>query len=179
MCALVRTHTTMFHAMHAHCVSSFFVGVVPFVRKCRVCVCVRVRACYVQCDSGGLNGRPEKQADVCYSWWILSALAILGRIDWIDTSKLVRFILKCQDADDGGISERPGNMADVFHTFFGVAGLALLGHLDATGAPHTPIDPAFALPVPLVTKLGLRSQTVAPPSRSLAAKPDDAAPCES
>jgi hypothetical protein len=31
-----------------------------------------------QCDSGGLNGRPEKQADVCYSWWILSALAILG-----------------------------------------------------------------------------------------------------
>eukprot|EP01031_Cornospumella_fuschlensis_P042928 gene42928-52455_t len=27
-----------------------------------------------QCDSGGLNGRPEKQADVCYSWWILSSL---------------------------------------------------------------------------------------------------------
>lgn len=33
-----------------------------------------------QCDSGGLNGRPEKQADVCYSWWILSALSILGRV---------------------------------------------------------------------------------------------------
>lgn len=32
-----------------------------------------------QCDSGGLNGRPEKQADVCYSWWILSCLRILGR----------------------------------------------------------------------------------------------------
>jgi geranylgeranyl transferase type-2 subunit beta len=28
-----------------------------------------------QVDSGGL-GRPEKQADVCYSWWILSALGI-------------------------------------------------------------------------------------------------------
>ena len=26
-----------------------------------------------QCDSGGLNGRPEKQADVWYSWGILSA----------------------------------------------------------------------------------------------------------
>ena len=25
-----------------------------------------------QCDGGGLNGRPEKQSDVCYSWWILS-----------------------------------------------------------------------------------------------------------
>ena len=33
-----------------------------------------------QCDSGGLNGRPEKQADVCYSWWILSSLSILGRV---------------------------------------------------------------------------------------------------
>ena len=33
-----------------------------------------------QCDSGGLNGRPEKQADVCYSWWILSSLRIIGRV---------------------------------------------------------------------------------------------------
>lgn len=36
--------------------------------------------CERQCDSGGLNGRPEKQADVCYSWWILSALKILGKV---------------------------------------------------------------------------------------------------
>jgi len=50
-----------------------------------------------QCDSGGLNGRPEKQADVCYSWWILSALSIMGRVSWIDTSKLGQFILNCQD----------------------------------------------------------------------------------
>ena len=35
-----------------------------------------------QCDSGGLNGRPEKQADVCYSWWILSSLSILGRVSY-------------------------------------------------------------------------------------------------
>ncbi|CAN0038565.1 unnamed protein product, partial [Discosporangium mesarthrocarpum] len=44
--------------------------------------------CERQCDSGGLNGRPEKQADVCYSWWILSALDILGKVDWIDRSRL-------------------------------------------------------------------------------------------
>ena len=49
-----------------------------------------------QCDSGGLNGRPEKQADVCYSWWILSALSILGKVDWIDTARLANFILDCQ-----------------------------------------------------------------------------------
>ena len=33
---------------------------------------------------------------MCYSWWILSALAILGRLSWIDTDKLIQFILKCQ-----------------------------------------------------------------------------------
>ena len=49
-----------------------------------------------QCDSGGLNGRPEKQADVCYSWWILSALSILGKVNWIDTARLSNFILECQ-----------------------------------------------------------------------------------
>jgi geranylgeranyl transferase type-2 subunit beta len=65
-----------------------------------------------QCDSGGLNGRPEKQADVCYSWWILSALSILGKVEWIDTEMLSTFILECQDSEDGGIADRPGNMAD-------------------------------------------------------------------
>lgn len=66
-----------------------------------------------QCDSGGLNGRPEKQADVCYSWWILSSLCMLGCQHWIDSDALARFILDCQDADDGGIADRPGNVADV------------------------------------------------------------------
>ena len=46
-----------------------------------------------QCDSGGLNGRPEKQADVCYSWWVLSVLAILGRLDWIDRRCVVFVVL--------------------------------------------------------------------------------------
>jgi geranylgeranyl transferase type-2 subunit beta len=33
--------------------------------------------CERQLPSGGLNGRPEKLPDVCYSWWVLSALAVL------------------------------------------------------------------------------------------------------
>jgi prenyltransferase beta subunit len=85
--------------------------------------------CERQVDSGGLNGRPEKQADVCYSWWILSSLSILGKVSWINTNKLANYILKCQDTVDGGIADRPDDMADVFHTFFGIAGLSLLGHL--------------------------------------------------
>ena len=33
---------------------------------------------YRQVDSGGLNGRPEKQCDLCYSWWSLSAMIVLS-----------------------------------------------------------------------------------------------------
>lgn len=49
-----------------------------------------------QLDNGGLNGRPEKLEDVCYSWWVLSSLAMIGRQHWIDGDKLTRFILRCQ-----------------------------------------------------------------------------------
>ena len=34
--------------------------------------------CERQVDSGGLNGRPEKQSDVCYSWWVT---CVLGCVD--------------------------------------------------------------------------------------------------
>jgi geranylgeranyl transferase type-2 subunit beta len=54
------------------------------------------RLCERQTRSGGLNGRPEKMQDVCYSWWCLSALSILGRLHWIDGAALSRFILHCQ-----------------------------------------------------------------------------------
>jgi len=123
-----------------------------------------------QCDSGGLNGRPEKQADVCYSWWILSALSILGRTDWINSDRLAAFILRCQDDDDGGIADRPNDMPDVFHTFFGIAGLSLLGVLDTSrlgeernqinNRKYRDIDPVYALPTDVVARLGLRAQVM-------------------
>mmetsp|Transcript_20837 Transcript_20837/g.29964 ORF Transcript_20837/g.29964 Transcript_20837/m.29964 type:complete len:363 (-) Transcript_20837:106-1194(-) len=128
-----------------------------------------------QCDSGGLNGRPEKQADVCYSWWILSSLTIIGRMSWIDRGKLALFILQCQGVDSfclpckdisgGGIADRPGNMVDIFHTFFGISGLSLLDYFAAGDwnsdgeSPVLPlIDPTYALPKSLVSRLGLPAE---------------------
>lgn len=49
-----------------------------------------------QLPNGGLNGRPEKLEDVCYSWWVLSSLAMIDRLHWIDGDKMISFILKCQ-----------------------------------------------------------------------------------
>ncbi|GMG20839.1 unnamed protein product [Ambrosiozyma monospora] len=91
--------------------------------------------------SGGLNGRPEKLPDVCYSWWVLSCLSILKKLDFIDGEKLKGFILKSQDLKSGGISDRPDNQVDVYHTLFGIAGLSLLGYEDLV-----PVDPVYCMP---------------------------------
>lgn len=48
--------------------------------------------------------------DVCYSWWVLASLKIIGRIHWIDKAKLRSFILACQDEETGGFADRPGDM---------------------------------------------------------------------
>jgi geranylgeranyl transferase type-2 subunit beta len=52
--------------------------------------------CERQLPIGGLNGRPEKLEDVCYSWWVLSSLKMIRRQDWIDCPALTNFILSAQ-----------------------------------------------------------------------------------
>ena len=89
---------------------------------------------------------------MCYSWWVLSSLAMLRRSRWVCRPALAAFILRCQDGAKGGISDRPDDEADVFHTFFGVAGLALMGH-----AGLEEMDPVFALPRQLTRGLGLNA----------------------
>ncbi|KAF0976743.1 hypothetical protein FDP41_004038 [Naegleria fowleri] len=111
--------------------------------------------CERQCDNGGLNGRPEKLADVCYSWWVLSALGMMDRIHWIDEAKLHDYICNCQDTEKGGISDKPNNAVDVFHTFFGIAGLSLLGYGEKYALKT--IDPTFALPVGALKKIGIQT----------------------
>ena len=108
--------------------------------------------CERQGINGGLNGRPEKLADVCYSWWVLASLSMIEKENWIDANALSQFIFQCQDEDEGGIADKPGNMADVFHTFFGIGGLSLLGDVQVAEQ----IDPVYALPVKTLERLGLR-----------------------
>jgi geranylgeranyl transferase type-2 subunit beta len=86
-----------------------------------------------QLPNGGLNGRPEKLEDVCYGWWVLSSLAMIGSsffdVRWAFYSCAPDRKLRTpsQDSELGGLSDRPGDMVDVWHTFFGIAGLSLLG----------------------------------------------------
>ncbi|XP_065324931.1 geranylgeranyl transferase type-2 subunit beta-like [Gordionus sp. m RMFG-2023] len=96
-----------------------------------------------QLPSGGLNGRPEKFPDVCYSWWVLASLAIIGKLSWINKVNLTLFILACQDVELGGFTDRPRDMPDPFHTVFGISGLSLLGTYPRN---ILPINPIFCLP---------------------------------
>jgi geranylgeranyl transferase type-2 subunit beta len=101
-----------------------------------------------QVPGGGLNGRPEKDEDVCYSWWVLSSLEIIGYTHWIDREALIRFILSSQDPDEGGISDRPGDRVDVWHTCFGMAGLSLLNY------PGTQkVDPVYCMPKDVIKRV--------------------------
>ncbi|XP_022912159.1 geranylgeranyl transferase type-2 subunit beta [Onthophagus taurus] len=111
--------------------------------------------CERQLPSGGLNGRPEKLPDVCYSWWVLASLAILGRVNWISSTKLEDFILACQDAETGGISDRPGDITDPYHTLFGIAGLSLLGYKNIKA-----VNPTFCMPQEVIDRLELRPQVL-------------------
>ncbi|KLO10383.1 terpenoid cyclases/Protein prenyltransferase [Schizopora paradoxa] len=115
-----------------------------------------------QLPNGGLNGRPEKLEDVCYSFWVLSAMAILDKVTWIDAEKLTSFILSAQDTEGGGIADRPGDMVDVFHTHFGVAGLSLLGYPGLED-----LDPVYCMPAKLIEEMGLRKQWTALERRKL------------
>ncbi|KAF2092785.1 type II protein geranylgeranyltransferase beta subunit [Rhizodiscina lignyota] len=101
-----------------------------------------------QLPNGGLNGRPEKKEDVCYSWWVGSSLAMIDRLHWIDQEKLSKFILQCQDSELGGFADRPGDMVDVFHTVFGLAGLSLMKH---PGVRE--VDPIYCMPKDIINRV--------------------------
>jgi geranylgeranyl transferase type-2 subunit beta len=113
--------------------------------------------CERQLDkSGGLNGRPEKLPDVCYSWWVLASLKILGKIQWINSQKLSQFILASQDEETGGCADRPGNISDPFHTLFGMAGLSLLNIYDENIIKK--VNPVLCMPEYIIQRTGIKMQ---------------------
>jgi len=106
--------------------------------------------------SGGLNGRPEKLPDVCYSWWVLASLKILGKTEWINRTKLAQFILASQDEETGGCADRPGNIPDPFHTLFGITGLSLLKTFDENTIRS--VNPVLCMPQYIVDRMGIKMQ---------------------
>ncbi|KAK4142906.1 terpenoid cyclases/protein prenyltransferase alpha-alpha toroid [Dichotomopilus funicola] len=88
------------------------------------------------------NGRCNKVADTCYTWWVAAALSVLGHSDLIDWPASRRFLLDRMAHRIGGFSKHPGGPPDVYHGCFGLAALAVMGE---EGLAR--VDCALALPV--------------------------------
>jgi geranylgeranyl transferase type-1 subunit beta len=91
----------------------------------------------------GFQGRPNKQDDTCYTFWIGAALRLLSPDTALVTAQLdhcIPYILSTQDGITGGLAKWPNQSPDPLHTYLGLAGMALGSSISAE---LEPVDPAL------------------------------------
>ncbi|KAJ3123941.1 Geranylgeranyl transferase type-1 subunit beta [Nowakowskiella sp. JEL0407] len=94
---------------------------------------------------GGFQGRPNKPADTCYSFWVGATLTMLGLDNFIDFKSNSEFLATTR-AKYGGFSKTPPenpedkNYPDVLHSYMGFASQAI--HVDSgnEAALYFPMD---------------------------------------
>ncbi|KAJ8884281.1 hypothetical protein PR048_016138 [Dryococelus australis] len=74
----------------------------------------------------GFQGRPNKPADTCYSFWIGATLKLLGVFDLTDFKENRKYIMSTQNTLSGGFSKWEDTTTDPLHTYFGLCGLSLM-----------------------------------------------------
>jgi geranylgeranyl transferase type-1 subunit beta len=74
----------------------------------------------------GFQGRPNKDPDTCYSFWIGATLKLLNAFEFVNVQANVEFVLATEDDMMGGLAKYPDTFPDVLHTFLGISGLALI-----------------------------------------------------
>jgi geranylgeranyl transferase type-1 subunit beta len=98
---------------------------------------------WVDEETGGFNGRINKMADTCYSFWTCASLSMLGHLDFIDSNQATDFLLRqCQDGIIGGFVKAKGSHADPLHSYLGLAALSI----NAPQLNMGDFDPALCLP---------------------------------
>ena len=76
--------------------------------------------------AAGMQGRPNKLQDTCYSYWIGGTLHLLSESHLLDGWALREYVLTCQ-SPYGGFGKVEGAMPDLLHSFYSLAWLALSG----------------------------------------------------
>lgn len=88
---------------------------------------------------GGFNGRTNKLADGCYSYWIAASILLVQKvIDELDDDSITlcakhlfnpealkHFILNCCQSPNGGLRDKPGINPDWYHTNYCLIGLCI------------------------------------------------------
>lgn len=75
-------------------------------------------------NAAGMQGRPNKLEDTCYSYWIGGTLHLLGASHLLDGWALREYVLNCQ-SPYGGFGKVVGAMPDLLHSFYSLAWLAI------------------------------------------------------
>ena len=96
----------------------------------------------------GFNGRTNKIADTCYSFWNLGALAILGKQHLIDQEHLRHYLLTKVQHPIGGFGKAVGDPPDILHAYLGLATLSLLGKDRVK-----PVDPTLCISTEAVGRI--------------------------
>ncbi|KAJ5961026.1 Terpenoid cyclases/protein prenyltransferase alpha-alpha toroid [Penicillium vulpinum] len=86
----------------------------------------------------GFNGRCNKYADTCYSFWNGATLMMLDRYSVIDEVRNRRYLLEKTQHIVGGFGKAPGDPPDLLHSYFGMVSLAFQGE-----AGLSPVDPTM------------------------------------
>ena len=102
----------------------------------------------------GFQGRPNKDPDTCYSFWVGATLALLNAFHTVNAQENLEFVKSTEDSSVGGFSKYPDSfpgefiqitisfswhdiivfpsflsrflyLLDVLHTFLGLSGLSL------------------------------------------------------
>jgi len=89
-------------------------------------------------NGSGLQGRPNKPPDTCYTFWLGASLKLLNCLEHLELKALRGFVLSTQDPITGGLAKYPDTHPDGLHTYLGVSGLSLLKCDDLL-----PVDPAL------------------------------------
>jgi geranylgeranyl transferase type-1 subunit beta len=60
-------------------------------------------------QSGGFQGRPNKDADTCYSFWVGATLKLLSSHHLVKKNEDMNFIKSTEDCGHGGLAKFPNN----------------------------------------------------------------------
>lgn len=80
-------------------------------------------------DVGGFNGRDNKFADTCYSWWVVALLKLLhdDAVSLLNGEKAIEFLLNStQHKLMGGFGKDKDAFPDPFHSSLALASLSLI-----------------------------------------------------
>jgi len=98
-------------------------------------------------QSTGFQGRPNKQTDTCYCFWVGGALKNLGAFDLVHEQNLRSFLIGVQTSR-GGFGKDQGSPPDILHSYMGLAALSIMREPGLTE-----LDTALNLPISGVNHL--------------------------